>query len=187
MELIFVGIQGSGKGTQAKLLAEKYGYTIFETGGELRKIAQTDTDLGKKIKDIMGRGDLVSNDIIMELVSHFMDTIETGKKVIFDGIPRSDEQRVTLEELLAEKGKEFKAIEISISDEEAFIRLKSRAEIEGRADDTPEIIKKRIQNFYNFTQPLLEAWREKGRLVSINGEQSIEKVQSDILEGINLK
>ena len=102
IDLILVGIQGSGKGTQGKLLAEKFGYKIFETGGALRAIAKEDSALGHKVKEITERGDLVPNEIVMEIVEHFFAGISSEVPVIFDGIPRSEEQRQSLENLLQE-------------------------------------------------------------------------------------
>ncbi len=185
-DLILIGIQGSGKGTQGKILAEKFGYKIFETGGELRKIAKENSPLGQKVKEITERGDLVPNEIVMEIVEHFFAQISPQTPVIFDGIPRSEVQRVSLEKLLADHGREFRALEVKISDQEAVSRLLKRAELEGRADDNLETIQKRIQNFYNFTQPLLDEWRKSGKLVSVNGEREIEQVTADMLAKLNL-
>jgi adenylate kinase len=185
-DLILVGIQGSGKGTQGKILAEKFGYKIFETGGELRAIAKEDSELGRKVKEIIERGDLVSNEIVMEIVEHFFSQISPEVPVIFDGIPRSEEQRIDLEKLLAHHNREFRALEVKISDEEAMTRLLKRAELEGRADDNVQSIEKRIHNFYNFTQPLLDAWVKSSKLVSVNGEQDIQDVTAEMLTKLNL-
>lgn len=183
-DLIFIGIQGSGKGTQAKLLAEKEGYQIFETGGALRKMATEDSPLGQKVKSITQRGDLVPNEIVMDIVENFIQKIQNDTPIIFDGIPRSEEQRISLENLLRKKKRDFLALEVRLSEAEAIKRLLKRAEIEGRADDNLETIKKRIHNFYQHTQPLLEAWKDQGRLKVIDGEQSIEKVSDDIFESV---
>ena len=179
-DIILVGKQGCGKGTQAKRIAEEHGHSIFETGGALRHIATQDTPLGHKVKDITERGDLVPNDIVMEIVEDFVDRSGTGTPVIFDGIPRSQEQRASLEALLAKKDRDFVVLEITLSDEEAMKRLLSRAQIEGRADDKTDVILRRIENFRTHTVPLIETWRDQGRLVSINGEQNIEAVTRDI-------
>lgn len=182
-DLILVGIQGSGKGTQAKILAEKHGYQIFETGGALRTIASEDSDLGRQVKEITTRGDLVPNEIVMDIVRDFVNNkADKTKPVIFDGIPRSEEQRQSLEALLADLGRDFQVLHITLSEDEAFARLMKRAEIEGRADDNPESIRKRIQNFYDFTQPLLAPWAEAGRVIEIDGDQSIDAVTTEIDE-----
>lgn len=183
-DLILVGIQGSGKGTQAKILAQKFGYQIFETGGELRAIAKENSDLGHKVKAITERGDLVPNEIVMEIVEHFLANMDNDTPIIFDGIPRSEIQRESLEQLILSHGREFAVLEIKLSDKEAMKRMMYRAQTEGRADDTPEVMKKRIANFYSYTAPLLDVWRKKGRLISINGEQNVESVTQDILDNL---
>jgi len=183
-DLILVGIQGSGKGTQARILAEKFGYQIFETGGELRAMAKEESELGKKVKEITERGDLVPNEIVMEIVENFLNKTSSEIPVIFDGIPRSDSQRVSLEDLLQIHGREFSVLEVRLSEGESIRRMMKRAEIENRADDTPEVMKKRIANFYAHTQPLLDAW--KSHLISVDGDQSIEDVSKEILEKLNL-
>lgn len=180
-DLILVGRQGSGKGTQGKILAETQGYKIFETGGELRRLAKSDSELGKKIKFIIESGELVSNEVIMEIVEDFLSSIDLETPVIFDGVPRFEQQRITLEEELKKAGREFQVLEIEISTEEAFKRLIKRAELEGRADDTPEVIQKRIDIFEAETAPMLEIWREQGRVISVNGEQDIEDVTKEML------
>jgi adenylate kinase len=184
-DIILIGIQGSGKGTQAKILAKKFGYHIFETGGALRSIAQKDSQLGRRVKEITERGDLVPNEIVMEIVSNFINETEKQTPIIFDGIPRSDQQRQTLETLLQMKNRDFDALEIRLSDEEALKRMTKRAQIESRSDDTPEVMQKRITNFYTHTAPLLEVWRTGGKLFSVDGEQEIDNVTQDILTHIS--
>ncbi len=182
-DLILVGIQGSGKGTQAKILAQNKGYQIFETGGALRAIGKEDSDLGRQVKEITTRGDLVPNEIVMEIVRDFVNNkAEKSKPIIFDGIPRSEEQRQSLEVLLEDLGRDFEVLHVVLSEDEAFSRVMKRAEIEGRADDNPEAIRKRIQNFYKFTQPLLEPWNKMGKVTDIDGDQPIEKVTAEIAE-----
>jgi adenylate kinase len=207
-DLILIGKQGSGKGTQAKILAEKFGFEIFETGGALRAIAREDSDLGREVLAITTRGDLVPNEVVMKIVSDFLSKINAVAPVIFDGIPRSEEQRVSLEKLLEEKGRKFRALEVRLSNEEALERLSMRAKCEDcganfgskkdvcpkcdstnvsrRADDTPEAISKRLENFEKFTAPLLSVWESQGKLVSVNGEQDIEMVTQEVLEKLGL-
>jgi len=207
-DLILIGKQGCGKGTQAKILAEKFGFKIFETGGELRAIAQQDSDLGREVKDITTRGDLVPNEIVMRIVANFLEKLEGDVPVIFDGIPRSEEQRQTLEQLLTEKNREFRVLEITLSNDAALARLSIRAkcnacganfgskddvcpvcgstDISRRADDNPASILKRLENFENFTAPLLKIWAEQGRVVSVDGEQSVDAVTEQIHSQLHL-
>ena len=180
-DLILIGRQGSGKGTQGKLLAEKFGYKIFVTGDELRAIAKEDSELGREVKAITERGDLVSNEIVMAIVANFIQNLEEGVQVIYDGIPRSMDQRETLEAELKKAGRDFVALEIRLSTDEAFERLIKRAELEGRADDNPESIRKRIDNFEKHTAPIIEHWNAQEKLISVDGNQSIDDVTQEIL------
>ena len=185
-DLILIGRQGSGKGTQGKILAEKFGYQIFETGGALRTMAQQDSDLGRQVKEITGRGDLVPNEIVMAIVRDFLSNLDASTPVIFDGIPRSEVQRESLEAELEAAGRDWRALEIRISNEESVHRLLKRAEIEGRADDNITAIQKRLQNFEEYTQPILEIWDERDLLLSIDGTQGIEDVQADVINTLGL-
>jgi adenylate kinase len=207
-DLILVGKQGSGKGTQAKILAEKFGFEIFETGGALRSIAKENSALGREVLAITTRGDLVPNEVVMKIVSDFLSKLKGDAPVIFDGIPRSDEQRITLEQLLKEKNREFRALEVRLSDTEALARLSIRAHCEDcganfgskknvcpkcgstnvsrRADDMPEAISKRLENFEKFTAPLLAVWKKCGKLISVNGEQDVDLVTEEMLKKLEL-
>jgi len=180
-DLILIGRQGSGKGTQGKILAEMFGYKIFVTGDELRAIAKEDSELGREVKAITERGDLVSNEIVMAIVANFIQNLEEGVQVIFDGIPRSMDQRETLEEELKKAGRDFVALEIRLSTDEAFERLMKRAELEGRADDNPDSIRKRIANFEEHTAPIIKHWDHQEKLISVDGNQAIDDVTQEIL------
>ena len=185
-DLILIGRQGSGKGTQGKILAEKFGYQIFETGGALRAMAAQDSDLGRQVKEITGRGDLVSNEIVMAIVREFLASLDPSTPVIFDGIPRSEVQRESLEAELKAAGRNWNALEIRISNEEAVHRLLKRSEIEGRADDNITAIQKRLQNFEEHTQPILEIWAERDLLVAIDGVAPIEAVHEAVVSSLGL-
>lgn len=184
--IILVGPQGSGKGTQARILADLFGYTIFETGGILRAMAKEDSELGRKVNDITSRGDLVPNEIVMEIVADFIDKSGDNKKIIFDGIPRSETQRETLELLLVEKNIDWQAVEIKLPIELSKERLVKRAAIEGRVDDTPIVIERRLKNFFEYTAPLINHWRENEQLVSVDGNQAVEDVSAQVIEALQL-
>jgi adenylate kinase len=185
-DIILIGRQGSGKGTQGKILAEKFGYHIFETGSALREMAGHDSELGRQVKEITGRGDLVSNEIVMAIVREFLAELSSTTPVIFDGIPRSEVQRESLELELEKAGRDWKALEIRISNEEAVHRLLKRAEIEGRADDNITAIQKRLENFENHTQPILDIWAERDLLVAINGNADIDDVHAAVVSALKL-
>lgn len=201
-DLILIGKQGSGKGTQGTLLAKRFQFTVFETGAELRKIAKEKSPLGHAVKKITEIGDLVPNEMVMKIVENFIQKAEKETPIIFDGIPRSEEQRSSLEKSLEQAGRKFHALEIKLSDEEAMKRLLIRAKcvdcganfggevcpkcgsknIIRRNDDNETAIRKRLSNFENITLPLLKNWKDRGLLISVNGEQDLVKVTEAILE-----
>jgi len=203
-DLILVGKQGSGKGTQGKFLIKEFGFQLFETGAELRKIAQTDSDLGKKVKEITERGDLVPNEVVMEIVHEFLTHVDGTTPVLFDGIPRSEIQRVSLEEELQKSGREFQVLEIKLSTEEALKRLLIRGkcnkcgesfggetcpvcgsdDISRRTDDNEEAIRNRLKNFDEHTFPLLNIWESQGKLISVEGEGAVEEIFEKIKENL---
>lgn len=186
-DIILIGRQGSGKGTQGKILAEKFGYHIFETGSALREMAKQDSELGKQVKEITGRGDLVSNEIVMAIVREFLAKLSADTPVIFDGIPRSEVQRESLESELKAAGRKWTALEIRISNEEAVHRLLKRAEIEGRADDNITAIQKRLENFETYTQPILDIWADRGLLLAVNGKADIDDVHEAVIKALDLQ
>lgn len=206
MDLIFFGMQGSGKGTLGKFIAEKYGMDIFEMGGELRKLSQNDSELGKKVKSIIEAGHLVSDDVVMEIVESFMNNLPPEKNIIFDGIPRKIEQAKLLNEVLAKHNRTYKAVLLDIAQKTAMKRLTTRricknckavypvfyanptcekcnGELVTRSDDNPEAIKTRLEAFEKETVPSINMYSD--RLIKINGEPSIEEVSKLAIEAID--
>lgn len=206
--IILFGMQGSGKGTQARILAEKFQLQIFETGGQLRKLAAEDSDLGRKVKEITTAGKLVPNEVVMEIVESFLESLPDDQHAIFDGIPRSESQRVSLEEEFAKVNRKPTAVYIKISREEALRRLLGRktcagcgkifgtqddvadktecpacgGELKVRADDTEEAISTRLDVYEKETVPAIEKYREERRLIEIDGTTGVEKVTEEIVE-----
>lgn len=180
-DILLFGIQGSGKGTQAKILAEHSGMVIFETGAELRKIREEESELGKIVREIIDRGDLVPNEIVMDIVQHFLERVPQDARIIFDGIPRSMPQKETFDSLLAEKGRQATCLFLDVPRNEVVVRMHER----GREDDTEEAIAKRIENYEKETVPVLLAYESEGDFLRINGSQSLEKVAEDIANMID--
>lgn len=177
MDLLLFGMQGSGKGTQAQILTERYGLKVFEMGGELRAMVQSGSELGNRIKGIIEVGNLVDDATIMEIVEAFLAGLPADQPVLFDGIPRTMAQADQLLELLKRHGREVKALYLEISKQKAVERMLSR----GRQDDTQEIIEKRIGLFLEQTVPVIERFRQQGQLIEIDGEQSVEQVTEEIV------
>lgn len=205
MDLIFFGMQGAGKGTLGKSLAKDFGLQIFETGAELRKLASEDSELGHKVKSIIEAGNLVSNEVVMEIVENFMNNLEGNSPILFDGIPRKVEQAQSLNALLEKHQREYKAVLINISKETALTRLTTRRidpvtkevfpadypsdtspagnALVTRKDDNPEAIETRLNLFETETKPAIELYQEK--LIVIDGEPSIDQVYRDAKETLN--
>lgn len=174
--LVLFGMQGAGKGTQAKILAEKFGYRIFETGAELRALMKESSDLAKKVKEIVERGDLVPNEIVMEIISQFVEATPSETPILFDGIPRSLPQKETFDALIAKHYRPIQGIFIDINRSEALERLLMR----GRSDDNEEAIERRLSNYETETLPVIETYEKEGILKRVPGMQSIEAVAEDI-------
>jgi adenylate kinase len=183
MNLIFFGIQGSGKGTQAKLLAADHGYTIFETGAELRTLSKEDSELGRKVKTTIESGQLVSTELVMDIVEAFI-VKHSNDKIIFDGIPRSEDQNAMFRKRLAAHNIKAVGVHFILEKDEAVARLLKRAEIEGRADDNEESIKQRLQIFFDKTVPVIETFANDDTLIEIDAKQSIDDVYSQLTSSI---
>ena len=200
-------MQGSGKGTQAKILVQKYGYKLFETGAELRAMAKSESELGQRIKTIMNEGKLVDNNIIMEIIEAFCFNIDENDHVIFDGIPRNMEQMEKFEIIMQKIGRNPMGLNIKLSHEKAMGRLLKRFTCEGvdttnnpliteeqcialggkvtrRSDDNEQAIRARLEAFDNETQPVIDAYEKLKKLIEIRGIQSVEEVNKEIIDVI---
>ncbi len=185
--IFLIGPQGSGKGTQAKFLAEKLKFFYWEMGGILREMAKTETDLGKKIKSLIDKGQLLSDEELFEVVDKKLKSLPAGQGVIFDGIPRSTPQAEKLLEFLKQQGrKNFVTLYISLPESESLARLLKRAEIEKRADDAEDKIKYRLDQYKNRTLPVLEHLKANTVFYEIDGTPSIETVRQAINHSLGL-
>lgn len=178
MKLILIGIQGAGKSTQGNILSEKLDIPYLSTGHIFRTIAQEKTPMGRYIKEIMNAGFLIPDQKTLEIVSEYLSRPEYQKGYIMDGFPRTIDQ-----------AKEFKngvtaVIYLHVSDREALWRLSFR-ETTDRNDETLVAIRKRIELFHKFTEPVLDFYREKGQLIEIDGEKTIEQITEEILKKLH--
>lgn len=200
MNIVIFGPQGSGKGTQAKMLADRYGIPHISTGDIFREAAKRKDKMGLEVKKVLDEGSLCSDALTNEVVKHRLEDVDCAEGFILDGYPRTLVQAEALDEF---SNIEF-VIVLEISDEEAIKRLSKRRQCpkckritdinEGaecakcgtklvqRADDTPELIKKRLDDYHDITQPLLEYYKPREVVFVINGEQKPEKVFRNILE-----
>jgi adenylate kinase len=181
LNVLLLGPQGAGKGTQAKRIAADYGIPHIASGEILRAEMAVGTDLGRRVKEIYDRGDLVSDDLMIELVRNRLEQPDTENGFILDGFPRTTVQAEALDSILSDIGRSFSVVfALQIPDEVAFERLRKRAELEGRADDTDEAIQRRLDNYHRETEPLIEYYRTRGNLVPIHGDRKENEVFSEI-------
>jgi adenylate kinase len=184
MDLILFGPPGAGKGTQAKVLQDERGLIQLSTGDMLRAAVAQGTELGKKSKAIMDRGDLVPDDLVIGVIAERLDKPDTAKGVIFDGFPRTVAQAKALDTMLAGRGRKIDAvIELKVDDEAMVGRMESRVrENPGsvRADDNPETLRKRLAVYRQNTAPLLDFYRAQGKLVTVDGMAAIAEVSAAI-------
>ena len=181
LNVLLLGPQGAGKGTQAKRIAVEYDIPHIASGEILRAEMAAGTDLGKRVKAVYDRGDLVSDDLMIELIRNRLEEPDTESGFVLDGFPRTTVQAETLEEMFADIGRQFSVVfALQVPDEVAFERLRRRAELEGRADDTHEAIQRRLDNYHRETEPLIEYYRVRGNLVPIHGDRTENEVFAEI-------
>jgi adenylate kinase len=181
LNVLLLGPQGAGKGTQAKRISAEYGIPHIASGEILRAEMAAETALGIRVKDVHDRGDLVSDDLMIELIRTRLEHADTELGFILDGFPRTTVQAEALDEMLSELGRSFSIVfGLQIPDEVAFERLRRRAEVEGRADDTDDAIRRRLENYHRETAPLIEHYRVRGNVVPIHGARSENEVFAEI-------
>ncbi|MDP3994958.1 MAG: nucleoside monophosphate kinase [bacterium] len=186
MNIILMGPQGSGKGTQAKLLSEKLNLFYFEMGGFLRKLAEKNLLVSEIINK---RGELLPDDMFFFAMKKLLgEKVSEGKGIILDGFPRTLRQYGLLKNWFSEENiKIDMVIFLDVGEKESIKRLSVRRIYEKRDDDQPEQIKKRLQIFDKETKPLLDIFRKEGILVKINGERPVDEIQKDLVEIIESK
>ena len=179
--LLIFGPPGAGKGTQAKLIAEKLKILHLSTGDALRREVKSGSDLGKKVQEIMNSGNLVSDEIVIEIVRKNLKESKNG--FILDGFPRTLKQAQVLEGIFKDlKIKNIKIINLEVDQEELIKRLLKRAQLEGRADDNEETIRNRMAVYNKETKPILDFYSNHEGLMNLNGLGSVEEVLSRVTE-----
>jgi len=181
----FIGLAGSGKGTQSKILQEKFNWPVIEVGALCRAMAQENSEQGKFIKSIIEKGELIPHELTVAAVLSRIESLES-EVVLIDGFPRSVSQADAYLYSLSTRN-EFKLfiIHLILGELISEVRLHKRAQIEGRTDDNPETIKKRFLIYHSETTSAIHTLRNSGaEYIAINAEQTIEDVSKDILENL---
>ena len=185
MNVLLLGPQGSGKGTQAKRIADEYGVPHIATGDMLRAAIDADTPLGRQLKPILDNGRLVSDDLMIQLIRNRLEEADAAEGFVLDGFPRTWAQAQALDRMLREIGRDMDVVfELRNSDDVSTQRLLKRAEEENRADDTPEVIAERLSTYHRETEPLVEHYRTSGNVVGIHADRSINEVFAEIQEAL---
>lgn len=174
MKIILIGLQGSGKSTQGNLLSEKLGLPYLSSGHIFRAMALEKTELGRYVKELLSAGLLIPDDITFDVVSEYLAKPEYKDGYILDGFPRTIVQAKKFKENIDH------VFYLKLTDEKALERLVIRK----REDDTTKLIKRRISLFYKFTEPVLGFYNQKGILIEVEGDQSIEEIHTEIMSHI---
>ena len=177
MQIVFLGPPGSGKGTQAKLLGERLGVPAISTGEILRTAVRERTALGQRAQSAMEKGELVSDDLIVDLIRERTGRPDARTGFILDGFPRTIAQAQALEALLGEKGDALSAVvNFRVPEAELIQRMLGRAREEGRADDRPETIQERLRVYREKTEPLVAFYRKRDLVADVDGVGTVDQV-----------
>ena len=184
MRLILLGPPGAGKGTQAKRLVEEHQIPQLSTGDMLRAAVRAESPIGLRAKDIMARGDLVPDEVVNQIVADRVTENDCDNGFILDGFPRTVAQAEALEDMLHGKGLDLDAvIELRVDEEALAARVEKRAAESGdevRPDDTVDALRHRLKVYRELTAPLIDHYRETGKLRTVDGMQDIETVGAEI-------
>ena len=181
MNLLVLGPQGAGKGTQAARIAAEYGIPHVSTGDMLRDAVARETELGRQAKPIMERGDLVPDELMVALIRERLGEPDAAEGFVLDGFPRTLAQAEALDAMLREIGRDLDAVVVlEASDAVVRERMLKRAELEGRTDDTPEAIDRRLANYHAQTAPLVEWYRSRDKVAPVDGTPPVEQVWEQI-------
>ena len=181
MNLVIFGPPGAGKGTQSGFITKKFKLYQLSTGELLRTEIKNKTTLGLKISSIINSGDLVSDDIVSELIKKFISNIKYQNRIVFDGYPRNLSQARILDNLLKENNQKIDLVlKLSVSLKTIKKRISERKNLEKRADDSEEVAVKRYDTYEKNSKPVLDFYEQSGLLKVVNGEGSISKISSEI-------
>jgi len=185
LDILLLGPQGSGKGTQAKRISEAYGIPHIATGDILRSAMAHGTELGRRVKPIYDSGGLVPDDLMIQIIRERLAGDDAESGFILDGFPRTLPQAEALDPMLREIGKELTVeFALQLPEQVSVERLLNRAQLEGRLDDTPEAIRNRLALYRRETEPLVEWYRIRSKVVPIHAERTPNEVFAEIQQAL---
>ena len=186
LNIVIFGAPGSGKGTQSERIVEKYGINHISTGDVLRAEIKNGTELGKTAKGYIDHGQLIPDELMIDILASVFDSFKDSKGVIFDGFPRTIAQAEALKKMLAERGQDVSVmVDLEVPEDELMVRLIKRGKDSGRADDNEETIKKRLHVYHSQTAPLIDWYKNEKKYQHINGLGTMEGIFAEICEAID--
>ena len=186
LNIVIFGAPGSGKGTQSARIVEKYGLNHISTGDVLRAEIKNGTELGNTAKGFIDNGQLIPDELIINMLAGVLDSFKESKGVIFDGFPRTIAQAEALKVMLNERGQEVSVmLDLEVPEDELMTRLIKRGQESGRADDNEETIKKRLVVYHSQTAPLIDWYKNDGKYQHINGLGSMEDIFAEICTAVD--
>lgn len=187
MNLLVLGPQGSGKGTQATRIASDHGIPHVATGDMFRSAIAAGTDLGRRVEPILAAGELVPDELTVALIRERLSRADAATGFVLDGFPRNLAQAEELDAMLSDIGRSLDAVLFfDIPDEVALQRLLGRAADEGREDDRPEVIARRLEIYHEQTEPVVERYRASGKLVPLHASRPVGEVAAEIADALEL-
>jgi adenylate kinase len=187
VNLLLLGPQGAGKGTQGKRIATEYGIPHVATGDMFRAERAAGTDLGRQAGEIMDRGELVPDALTIAMIEERLSRADAADGFVLDGFPRNLAQAEALDAMLAAIGRRLDAILFfDVPDETGMERALRRAELEGRSDDTPDVIARRLAVYHAETEPIVEHYRATGKLVPLHADRTIDEVWAEIRDALDV-
>lgn len=187
VNLLVLGPQGAGKGTQAKRISTEYGIPHVSTGDMFRAERAAGTELGLRVGEIMASGQLVPDEVTIAMIEERLGRDDALAGFVLDGFPRNLVQAEALDSMLGGIGRMLDAILFfDVPDRVGMQRALHRAQTEGRTDDTPEVIAKRLEIYHSQTEPIVEHYRATGKLVPLHAERTVEQVWGEISEALQL-
>ena len=186
LNIVIFGAPGSGKGTQSERIVEKYGINHISTGDVLRAEIKNGTELGKTAKGYIDQGQLIPDELMIDILASVFDSFKDSKGVIFDGFPRTIAQAEALKKMLAERGQDVSVmVDLEVPEDELMVRLIKRGKDSGRADDNEETIKKRLHVYHSQTAQLIDWYKNEKKYQHINGLGTMEGIFAEICEAID--
>ena len=185
LNVVIFGAPGSGKGTQSERIVEKFGINHISTGDVLRAEIKNGTELGKTAKGYIDQGQLIPDELMIDILASVFDSFKDSKGVIFDGFPRTIAQAGALKQMLADRGQAVSVmLDLDVPEEELMTRLIKRGQESGRADDNEETIKKRLLVYHSQTAPLIDWYKNEGKYQHIHGLGTMDAIFADIVAAV---